>query len=135
VTAQILSIVSDNWNGLQCREQRVEYPSEGDALDAVRALDGRTRTLVAVNAADGSSLTIGGGAGQYVAYVSTNDEKCFNLLADQEHGSGTVSLVAGGQEGDYPAEQVVELGQVLRAVRFFYQMAGTDNGQRWRSQW
>ena len=135
MTAQIVSIVSDNWNGIHCREQQVKDPSEDDALDAARALDGRTKTLVAVSAADGSSLTIGGGAGQYVAYVSTNDERCFNLLADQEQSSGTVSLVAGGQEGDFPAEQIVKLDQVLRAVKFFYQAAGMDSGQRWRSQW
>jgi len=135
VTAQILSIVSDSWNGIHCREQQVQYPSEDDVLNAVRALDGLTRTLLAVNAADGSSITIGGGPGHYVAYVSTNDEMCFNLLVDQEHSSGTVSLVAGGQEGDFPAEQVVKLDQVLRAVKFFYQAAGMDTDQRWRSQW
>ena len=132
---EIVQIVTDEWHGIHCKESAVDNPSIENAFEAIGSLDGRVKTLAVLSDRDGSSLTIGGGAGRYVVFVSTKDEKCFNLLSADTSTQEKVVLNAGGQDGEYPAQQIVGLQQVLDAVSAFFQTDVMDSNQSWRSQW
>jgi len=128
------SIVADDWTGVLCSEEEIAAPSVVDLDRVIDALDAKTRTLVSLYAQDGANLTIGGGAGQYVVYLSTPDEELWNLLADDPDRKSTVILTAGGQEGDYPARQVVNKQRARQAGYAFLLTGQMDTSLPWEKQ-
>ena len=128
-------MVADKWTGVLCYEDETLTPTADDVNQAVQALDAKTRTLVSLYGRDGAHLTIGGGTGQYVVYASSSDEQLWNLVADTgEAQSGVVMLNAGGQEGDFPARQVIAKPQALQAAQTFLQTGALDSSLRWERQ-
>ena len=55
-------------------------------------------------------------------------------MASPEPKEGVVLLNAGGQEGDYPAKQIVSLDQALAAGREFFDKRRLDPAQTWDRQ-
>ena len=127
-------LVIDRWSGVLCTEDEVQAPTMGDSLRAIAALNSKTHTMVFLFGSDNSYLCVGGGAGQYVAYVSVSGEKFLNLLQDGDGREGKVLINAGGQEGDFPARQVVDAPRVLRATRTFFETGALDLSLRWEEQ-
>jgi hypothetical protein len=127
-------IVADRWTGVFCDEDETLTPVVGDVDRVVDALDAKTRTLVSLYGRDGAHLSIGGGAGRYVVYALTPDDQLWNLHTDEDNRKGTVLLNAGGQEGDYPASQVVNKGLALQAARTFLAKGELDPRLRWERQ-
>lgn len=133
--AYVSRMTADKWTGVLCGEDETLMPTIEDVGQAVRALDAETRTLVSLYGRGGAHLTIGGGAGQYILYVSTSDAQLWNLVADAKEGkSGVVMLNAGGQKGDFPARQVLAQPQVLQAAQAFLQTGALDSSLRWERQ-
>jgi Immunity protein Imm1 len=98
---------------------------------AIAALDGRSRTLVILEADLDAHMAIGGGgATGYVVYV-TFDNETFEYLVDRDCGEkGWVAIVVGGQKGDYPQRYATGLALVLEAARLFVEKGEVD-----RSAW
>src|SRR5689334_10277951 len=96
----------DRWNGTFCTEDEIRAPSITDIDQIIDKLDAKSRTLACLYGQDGSCLCIGGGAGRYVVYAS-NKSEFWNLLVNGPEEKGVIMVNAGGQEGDFPARQVI----------------------------
>ncbi|WP_434345614.1 Imm1 family immunity protein [Myxococcus virescens] len=126
-------IHGDRWEGVLNLEWRVDRASSADLERALEQLDARIHTLVTIQHEGEQHLTIGGGAGQYVVYATINNEQFWNLLRSQP-AIGTIRLNAGGQEGNYPAEQIVTKEQALAAGQAFLDAGRLDSSQKWQKQ-
>jgi hypothetical protein len=127
-------VVADRWDGVLCDEDEIEAPTLEDVLRVIAALDAKTRTMVSLFGPDNSYLCIGGGLGQYVAYASTSDGHLWNLLLDSDDRKAVVLVNPGGQEGDFPARQVLDKSRVLHAARSFFETGVLDAALRWERQ-
>ena len=121
-------------DNLLCNDEEIDAPTIDDLDRIIEALDAKIRTMVSLYGQDGSFLSIGGGEGQYVVYVSLPDEQLWNLLSNQENRKGVVLLNAGGQEGDFPCRQVVDKPRALRAARTFFIKGQLDTALQWERQ-
>ncbi|ANH68022.1 Imm1 family immunity protein [Mitsuaria sp. 7] len=128
-------MVADRRGGVLCTEEETLMPTADDLGVALCELDARSRTLICLYGQDGIDLTIGGGAGQYVVFASNADEQFWNLVNQAAtDDSGVVLLNAGGQEGDFPARQVVTQPQALQAAQTFLQTGALDDSLCWERQ-
>lgn len=126
-------IHGDRWQGVLNHEWRIDRASPSDLEHALDQLDGRIHTMLSIQGEGEHHLAIGGGAGQYVVYATFDNEQFWNLQRSQP-ASGTILLNAGGQEGDYPAEQVVTKEQARAAALTFLDVGQLDPTQRWLKQ-
>jgi Immunity protein Imm1 len=121
----------DLWQGNQDHGDVVVVTDWVQVQGAIAALDGRSHTLVMLEAEGETHMAIGGGgATGYIAYV-TFDNEVFEYLVDRDCvGKGRVAIVVGGQEGNYSQRYAVGLALVLEAARLFVEAGEVD-----RSVW
>lgn len=127
-------LITDEWSGLVCKEVEGRLPSWEAVEGAVRALDAKVKTILSLYKDEDSYITVGGGAGRYVVYVSEAQE-IWNLLCNSGTDlKGKVVLCIGGQDGDFPARQVVNLPAALAAIRTFFHAGKIDPLLPWERQ-
>jgi hypothetical protein len=126
-------IHGDRWEGVMNHEWRIEQPSQQDMEQALQRLDAETYTMMTIHGEGERHMTIGGGGGQYVVYATFDNEEFWNLLSPQDE-QGVVLLNAGGQEGDYPSGQIVNLEEACAAARTFFCQQRLDPDLRWTKQ-
>jgi hypothetical protein len=126
-------ISGDRWRGMLNDEWHVDQPSWDEAEDAIRRLDASTYTIVMIESIGEQHLAVGGGAGRYVVYATFDNYDFWNLLGDGGAGGRTL-LNAGGQDGDYPVRQIVDLEQACRAARTFFLGLRLDPSLWWEKQ-
>ncbi|NTX39367.1 MULTISPECIES: Imm1 family immunity protein [unclassified Myxococcus] len=125
-------IHGDRWEGLMLHEWKVDRASSADLERALDRLDARSHTMVTILQEGEQHLTMGGGAGQFVVYATFDNNQFWNLLRSQP-ATGTTLLNVGGQEGDYPAEQIVTKEQALAAGLAFLDTGRLDPSQQWQN--
>jgi hypothetical protein len=86
--------------------------------------------MVTIQGDEEEHFSVGGGGGRYVAYATFDNEEFWSLLRPEPAG-GVILLNAGGQEGDYPAREVVSLEQARAAGRAFFLEQSLDPSQQW----
>jgi hypothetical protein len=123
-------LIRDSWRGNRNTDEVIESPPWIVIEAAIRSLNQKERTLVAIHESESKQMVVGGGGGIYVAYVTSGDES-FNKLTNPEGREEGVVLVVGGQEGEYPHEECVSLDTVLRAARTFADRGIMDPALRW----
>jgi hypothetical protein len=128
-----MKILGDCWKGELNHEWSVDDAAEGDLDRALERLDARTYTIVTIQGDGEQHLTVGGGAGQFVVYATFDNDEFWNLVRP-ESATGVVWLNAGGQEGDFPAAQVVAKEQAQAAGRIFLNSGRLDPSQQWQKQ-
>lgn len=126
-------IDGDCWEGVMNHEWCIDAASLEEVNSVLDRLDAAKYTMLTIRGAGPQYLTVGGGAGRYIVYVAFGGEEFWNLMLPRAL-SGTVLLNVGGQEGDYPAEQVVDIAQARAAVRAFCLFNALDPRQRWAKQ-
>lgn len=126
-------IVTDQWRGVYCNEQEMHSPSISDIDRAIKALDAETHTIASLYGQNGAYLNVGGGNGKYIVYVSTKEGELWNLLSGSED-VGVILLNVGGQEGDFPARQVVGKDFASRAAETFFGSGKMDADLMWEKQ-
>jgi len=127
-------ITADKWSGALTDDEVIVTPTVDDLHRAIEALDATVKTSVFLQGEDGAHLAIGGGSGQYVVYVSPSDRQFWNLIANGADRSKTVSLFVGGQDGDYPARQVVDKNVTTKAAEGFFFKGERDPSLHWELQ-
>ncbi len=76
-------------------------------------------------------MAVGGGEnGNYVTYA-TFDNQHFHTLLNPSNPSGIITLVIGGQKGEYAANECVDLNMVLKAARKFAETGKLDETVLW----
>jgi hypothetical protein len=129
----VRKIHGDCWNGVLNEEWAIDQASSADFDHALERLDACTYTMLVIEGDDEQYLIIGGGSSQYVVCATFDNEESWNLLS-AEAMPGTVLLNVGGQEGDYPAVQVVNMEQARTAGRVFLDTLQLDSTQKWKKQ-
>ena len=96
-------------------------PSWKKIETAIRGLDGDRSTLITLGGEGATHMAIGGGVeGLYVVYMTPDNLNYYNLIAPSKPYE-PVYLMAGGQLGQYPARQCIDLDTVLLAAKTFAQ--------------
>ena len=127
-------LTADHWSGVLQQSSEIDYPAWDDVATAVTSMDAVTRTIVCLVATDGSTLTIGGGAGRHVIFMVSASGALWTLQSPERSASEMELLNAGGQEGDYPANQVVDTATAMRAASSFYRNGASASGLTWVAQ-
>ena len=127
------SLHGDRWNDMLDEGWQLENPSAIELEEALRRLDAKAYTMLTLTTGPNRHLAIGGGDGRYVVYASIDNDQFFNLVRP-DAPSGTVLLKVGGQEGDFPAAQIVTLAQAQAAALFYLDASELDPSQRWVAQ-
>jgi hypothetical protein len=112
------SVTYDKWERNRDSPTTVQKPGWFTIEQRIRLLDGRQHTMVTIAGAGEAHMAVGGGGGRYVVYT-TYDNLTFHNLVDPARGEAAERVLAGGQQGEYPARQVVALDQALEAARQF----------------
>jgi hypothetical protein len=125
-------MVTDRWEGERNKASVVPDPTWGAVAEAIKALDGNTRTLVSIVYKHPSLISIGGGGsnGLYVVQA-TDDGEHFKVATREAAPTQKVMITAGGQEGDYLTRRCVELATALRAARTFTSTGQMDPAINW----
>jgi hypothetical protein len=127
----VKSLEYDNWEDTRSVDERIDNPSLSDIELAIRAIDGNRRQGIILLGASDAHLAVGGGSGgQFVVYVTFDNERFFCATSNNNGGS-IVRLQVGGQEGEYPSHLIVNLDQALAAAQMFARFGQLDPELRW----
>jgi Immunity protein Imm1 len=129
----VMLLTGDRWEGGIESEWRHDNPTAEQLDSALARMDAEVYTLITLGGSGNSHLCVGGGAGAYVVYVTFDNLDFWNLISP----GGVVdrvAVVAGGQEGEYAAEQVVDLESTRVAAHAFLAGQGLAPGLRWKRQ-
>jgi hypothetical protein len=128
-----LLLLTDQWHGVTCDEICIESPQDADVTRSIEALDAASRTTLTLERAE-ASMTVGGGQGRYVVFVRVGDDEEFWNLLSEADATGVVMINIGGQEGDFPARQVVDHEKATRAALCFLESGRRDATLTWELQ-
>jgi Immunity protein Imm1 len=108
----------DEWIGNQNKESIESVNSWQSIESAIRQLDGQRKTLVTLETDGETHMSVGGGQGKYIVYV-TFDNESFDYLVDPTKPNTEELLLVGGQIGHYPAKSCVDLDMTLKSAKAF----------------
>jgi hypothetical protein len=121
---------TEDWQGNQNKGLLEEASDWREIEAAIRAMDGQGKTLVTLETEGETHMAIGGGADQYLVYVTLDNEN-FNYLMNLTQSDRAETLVVGGQEGIYPAKWCVDLTTALKAAQAFAEFGAIDKTLIW----
>jgi Immunity protein Imm1 len=129
---------------LSCEEQTgrrvsmrdISDPTVDQIASSIAALDEKTRTVVMLYGKRDAHMAVGGGNGMYIVYATYGNDEFFNLLAPSAADDHTskVDIYIGGQLGDYPARQCVDLASATKAALAFAVDGALDPTLAWERQ-
>ncbi|BGE88007.1 MULTISPECIES: hypothetical protein [Methylosinus] len=121
-------LTSDFWESV-INDERVDRFPDWESIDrSISRLDEKVYTLVVLDNEKGSNLFIGGGSSGIVVALSSGNE---HLIARQGDETKPISVIVGGQAGDYRQRNVVSPGFAKDIARAYFK--GDD--VRALSQW
>lgn len=125
-------ICADNRHGVRNQEEEYACTDIDAALEAVRRLNGSSRTQVLFQGMDRDLIVGGGNEGRYSVFLTVGEDREFYTLIDPEKAAGDeVEIVTGGQAGLFPGNQCVSLPSVLMAVRDFFELGQPSPALKW----
>jgi hypothetical protein len=127
----VVEMTTEKWIGNQNKGDSIENPNWHQIEKAIRELDGESQTLVTLGINEDSYISIGGGANKYIVTV-TFDNFDFYILLDSPKSEQIEALIVGGQKGNYPANQCVDLLRCLLAARTFTESGKLDDLLTWQ---
>jgi Immunity protein Imm1 len=115
----VLNLSTENLVGNQDEGELIENPTWSQIEQAIRKLDGKSKTLVTLGADDEYYMSIGGGEfGKYIVNVTFDNVSFYNLV-EPSKPDAREKLVVGGQAGNYSAKMCVNLDTALLAAQTF----------------
>ncbi|MBR8836757.1 MAG: hypothetical protein DSM106950_22755 [Stigonema ocellatum SAG 48.90 = DSM 106950] len=121
----VLDMTTEKWMGNKNEGDLIENPNWSQIETAIRELNGESKSLVTLGANEDTYMSIGGGAKKYIV-TATFDNLNFYILIDSPKSEQIETLVVGGQKGNYPANQCVDLLHCLLAARTFTESGKLD---------
>ena len=114
------------------RERRFENAPDWSAIRAaIERLDGERYTLVTLEHDEETQMCIGGGAnGNYLGFINRPGPEVFNLISDRKEGD-KITMVAGGQLGDYDLRSCVTRAEALAAAQRFALDGEREQSLKW----
>jgi hypothetical protein len=130
----VLNLSAENWVGNQDEGELTENPTWSQIEQAIRELDGKSKTLVTLGADDECYMSIGGGEfGKYIVNV-TFDNVSFHNLVNPSKLDAIDKLIVGGQEGNYSAKMCVNLETALLAAKTFTASGNLEISLFWEKE-
>lgn len=126
----VVDMTTEKWVDNQNEADLIENPSWNQIETAIRELDGEKHTLVTLGINEDIYMSIGGGENKYIV-TATSDNLNFYVLIDATKSQQVETLVVGGQKGNYPANQCVDLLRCLLAARTFTELGKLDSLLIW----
>ncbi|MBT9288334.1 Imm1 family immunity protein [Prosthecodimorpha staleyi] len=122
----------DIWTGGLCRVDTRIRPSLSDIEQAIRRLDQHRHSICTICLATGRHLVVGGGTGSYVVYVDNRNNTFEEARRrDPVDPGASLYLTIGGQEGDYPAETILDWGRTWAVARRLVVEGLLDDAVAW----
>ncbi|MFJ3459831.1 Imm1 family immunity protein [Achromobacter spanius] len=132
---KIVRIIEEMRQGDQEQTRAHESPTEGDLLAALDRLDGAVFSSTAFVIDDDTVMSIGGGDGAYVVFISSGGDTRIHTLIDpaksEDHDQ---DLVTGGQSGSYPQFQCVDRSKAASALLYFHAHGAESPDLNWASE-
>lgn len=121
----------EDWQGNQNRGTVQIVESWHQIEAAINQLDGQRKTLLTLETEGETHMAIGGGGnGQYVVYV-TFDNESFHYVVEPANASQEQTLIVGGQAGDYPRKLCVDKAAAIQAAKTFAERGTMDGSVCW----
>lgn len=124
------------WVNRSVNRTEVRNPSWPDVERAIRSLNncGRNDLYLTPDENEPETyLAVGGGDGRYLVTGSVRNETFPTIVNPDKASSPKQLLLVGGQEGDYPANWIVDLESALHAASVFYEAGTFDAGANWQN--
>lgn len=125
-------VIVDEWSGVKSRESTLKDATWADVARLIRRLDARRHTIVNLKIDDGNHLTVGGGNGRLIVTVTADGDRFFDLVRAAPIDTSTIRLNVGGQEGEYPADQVVDEDTAIACAMTYLKSSKMDERFKWR---
>lgn len=120
----------ENWQENQNKGSLKPVRNWADIETAIGELDGHYKTLVTLETDSETHMSIGGGKGKYVVYL-TFDNDGFHYVVEPSKSDLEENLIVGGQAGVYAAKLCVGLDAALRAAKTFAESGVMDQSVVW----
>ena len=93
----------------------------------------RMYTLLDLVSDDKDKLTVGGGNGKFVVFL-TNGNDFYTLLSlnKGDDVAAAIPLTIGGQEGEYPPDEVVDERSAMECALTYLKTGKRDQRYNWR---
>jgi hypothetical protein len=97
---------------------------------AIGQLDGCHKTLVTLETEGETHMSVGGGKGKYVVYLTFDNEQ-FHYIIEPSKSEAEENLIVGGQEGTYPTQLCVGREAALKAAKAFAERGAMEQSVIW----
>ncbi len=97
---------------------------------AISQLDGCNKTLVTLETEGEPHMSVGGGKGKYVVYLTFDNEQ-FHYVIGPSKSEAEENLMVGGQEGTYPTRLCVDREAALKAAKAFAERGAMEKSVTW----
>jgi hypothetical protein len=115
-------------------EEEIEQPPWDTILRVLQRLDGDAYDSLILNGAEDAYMAIAGdNAGEYIVGGRRVDGTPFMLTLGEWRGS-QVPVMTGGQEGEFPDNEIVTLEVALAAARTYYESGRCDARFQWAEE-
>ncbi|MNQ15479.1 hypothetical protein D3C85_284500 [compost metagenome] len=132
---KIVRILEDVRQGDRLVTRAHEDPTRADLLAALDRLDGADVSSTAFVIDDDTVLSVGGGDGAYVVFMSLRADAEIHTLIDPSRSEDLEQdLVAGGQLGNYPQFQCVDRSRAASALLYFHEHGAPSPHLHWASE-
>jgi hypothetical protein len=113
-------------------DEPIDLPNLEQLTSAISKLDGKTYTMILLKGqSPDTNLSIGGGfEGHYVVSLTYDNRRFFTLL-NPSAPAGRLSLICGGQRGEFEATKCADRPSTLQAVKTFATTGERDTVLRW----
>jgi Immunity protein Imm1 len=131
----VTKLITEDLSNPDNHDREVEHPRWEEIESAVRALDGKARTTVMLEAEGHDYMGISGGNGTYLVTGSRlhgGEGFVLNRPDAAEDAGTTVELNIGGQTSAFAARQIVDLAAALVASRTFAEDGTLDPSLVWK---
>lgn len=124
--------IADEWSGVNSRESTLKDATWADVARLIKRLDARKHTVASLKIDDDNNLTVGGGGGRFIVTVTADGDRFFDLVLTAPTDMSTIRLNVGGQEGEYPADQVVDEDTAVACAMTYLKSSKMDERFTWR---
>lgn len=115
----------------------VQSPTLDDVVEALEALDQRSRTTMTFIHGTGAYISVDGGGGHYHVYLGSFDHEDRIILQSPSSGGpmapDLVDIVNDGHTNRYAAQDVVDLETARAALSEFHASGRPHLGLTWRT--
>lgn len=125
-------VITDEWSDVNSRETTLKDATWADVARLIKRLDARKHTIVSLKIDDDNHLTVGGGNGRFIVTVTAGGDRFFDLVPAEPDDTSSVRLNVGGQEGEYPADQVVDEETAVACAMTYLKSSKMDERFAWR---